>query len=71
MNSSVPQSRFLPLHHPALDSVERQLSLLRVRYLGEQITQAIEQAGFNHEKEVEEARQEAWQEYKTTHLPNI
>jgi predicted Fe-Mo cluster-binding NifX family protein len=49
--------------------MERQLSLLRVRYLGEKITQAIEQAGFDHDKEVEEARQEAWQEYKTTYLP--
>ena len=51
--------------------MERQLSLLRVRYLGEKITQAIEQAGFNHDKEVEEARQEAWQEYKTKYLPQI
>ena len=51
--------------------MERQLSFLRVRYLGKKITQAIEQAEFDHDKELEEARQEAWQEYKTTHLPEL
>lgn len=51
--------------------LERQLSLLRVRYLGEKISRAIEQAGFHHDKEVEEARQEAWQEYTTKYLPQL
>ena len=51
--------------------MERQLSLLRVRCLGEKIACAIKQAGFDHEKEVEAARQEAWQEYKTTYFPKI
>jgi hypothetical protein len=44
--------------------MERQLTLLRVQYLGEKITAAIQQAGINHQQEVKEARQEAWQEYK-------
>ncbi len=48
--------------------MERQLSLLRVQYLGEKIAQAIQHAGFEHAKEVEEARQEAWEEYKTKYL---
>jgi len=48
--------------------MERQLSFLRVQYLGNQITQAIEQSNFEHDKEVEEARQEAWKEYKTKYL---
>lgn len=51
--------------------VERQLSLLRVRYLGEKISRAIEQEGFDHGKEVEGACQEAWQEYKTKYLAQI
>lgn len=45
--------------------LERQLALLRVADLGENISAAIRQAGVNHAQEVEEARQEAWQEYKT------
>ena len=44
--------------------MERQLTLLRVQYLGEKITVAIQQAGINHQQEVKEARQEAWQDYK-------
>ncbi len=48
--------------------MERQLSFLRVQYLGNQITHAIEQSGFDHDKEVEEARQEAWKEYKVKYL---
>ena len=44
--------------------LERQLALLRVTYLGEKITHAIQQSGINHDQEVEEARQDAWQDYK-------
>ena len=40
--------------------MERQLTLLRVQYLGEKIAAAIQQAGINHHQEVKEARQEAW-----------
>ena len=49
--------------------MERQLSLLRVQYLGENIVRTIHQAGFDHAKEVEEAREEAWEEYKIKHMP--
>ncbi len=51
--------------------IERQLSLLRVQYSGEKISQDIKEAGFDHDKEVEEARQEAWQEYKSKYLPKL
>ena len=51
--------------------VERQLELLHTRYLGEEIARTIEEADFNHEKEVETARREAWQEYKSKYLPQI
>ena len=48
--------------------MERQLNLLRVRYLGEKIAVAIRESGMNHQREVEEARQEAWAEYKAKYL---
>ena len=50
--------------------MERQLTLLRVQYLGEKIAAAIQQAGINHKQEVKESRQEAWQEYKTKYFQN-
>ena len=50
--------------------MERQLTLLRVQYLGEKIAAAIQQAGINHQQEVKESRQEAWKEYKTKYLQN-
>ena len=48
--------------------MERQLSLLRVQYLGDKSAQAIQQSDFKHAKEVEEARQEAWEEYKAKYM---
>ena len=51
--------------------MERQLSLLRVTYLGEKISQVIQESGINHQQEVAEARQEAWQEYKEQHLKHL
>ena len=39
--------------------MERQLTLLRVQYLGEKIAATIQQAGINHQQKVKEARQEA------------
>ena len=50
--------------------MERQLSYLRVQYLGDKIAQAIQQSGFEHTKEVEDARLEAWEEYKAKYLPS-
>ncbi len=51
--------------------MESQLSFLRVRYLGGKIEQAIQQSGFEHPKEVEEARLEAWKEYKAKYMPSL
>ncbi len=45
--------------------LERQIAFLKVSILGEKIAQAIQSSGIDHAKEVEEARREAWQEYKT------
>ena len=44
--------------------MERQLSLLRLKYLGERVATAIVQSGIDHPAEVEEARGEAWQEVR-------
>ncbi len=51
--------------------MERQLSLLRLQYQGEHIAHEIQQSEFDHQHEVEEARQEAWEEYKAKHLQEI
>ena len=51
--------------------LDRQLVLLKVSYLGEKISQVIQQSGIDHAKELEEARQEAWQEYKTKNKQNL
>ena len=53
------------------DFMESQLSLLKLRYLGEKITEAIQKSGIEHKKELEEARKEAWLEYKDKHLKDI
>ena len=50
--------------------MESQLSFLRVRYLGDKIEQAIQQSDFEHPKEVEAARLEAWEEYKAKYMPS-
>lgn len=50
------------------DFIERQLSLLRLRHLGERISDAIRESGIDHDAEVDAARQEAWREYKEKHL---
>lgn len=51
--------------------VERQLALLRLTYLGEAISQTIQESGINHQDELAQARQDAWQEYKTNHLSQL
>ena len=48
--------------------MKSQLDYLRLRYLGERIQDAIQKSGIDHKKELEEAREDAWQEYKETHL---
>ncbi len=53
------------------DFMESQLSLLKLRYLGDKVTEAILESGADHNKEVEEARKEAWEEYKEKHLKDI
>ena len=51
--------------------MELQLSLLKLRFMGEKISEGIQQSGIDHHKEVKEARQEAWQEYKAKYLQGI
>ena len=51
--------------------MEKQLAALRLQYLGEKIAEHIRQSGADHNKELAEARQEAWQEYKEKHLKDM
>ncbi len=46
------------------DFFERQLAMLRLKYLSDEIVSAIRQAGMDHFAEVEAARKEAWLEAK-------
>ncbi|KPA13315.1 hypothetical protein MHK_006492 [Candidatus Magnetomorum sp. HK-1] len=48
--------------------MERQLSLLSTQTIGEKIIHAIHESGFDHKKELEESRSEAWHEYKIKYL---
>ncbi len=45
--------------------IDRQLVLLRLAYLGEKIGHEICISGMDHSLELDNAREEAWQEYKS------
>jgi len=51
--------------------IEQQVAILRLQYQGEHIAHTIHEAGIDHDQEVSEARQEAWDEYKATHLRDL
>ncbi len=51
--------------------IERQLSLLRIQYLGENLAKEIRESGLDHQQEVAGAREEAWQEYRTKYLKDV
>ncbi len=53
------------------DFIDRQLSFLRLRHLGERISEAIRKSGIDHDTEVDAARQEAWREYKEKHSRDV
>ena len=48
--------------------MERQLSLLNTQKIRGKIIHAIQESGFDHRKELEESRSEAWSEYKSKYL---
>jgi hypothetical protein len=51
--------------------IEQQVALLRLQYQGDRIAQTIREAGIDHDQEVKEARQEAWEEYKADQLQDL
>lgn len=53
------------------DFLNRQIAFLKAAKLGEKISQVIQHSGFDHDKEVQAAREEAWQEYKTRCLHKL
>lgn len=48
--------------------LESQLSVLRLKYLGNLISDKIKHSNFVHEVELEKARLEAWNEYKEKYI---
>ena len=48
--------------------MERQLSLLRLKHLGDKVAGAIREVGFDHDSAVEESREEAWREHRAKYV---
>ena len=53
------------------DYLEEQLELLRLKSLSENIKNAISESNMDIEKELKQAKQKAWEEYKKKYLAGI
>lgn len=53
------------------DYLQNQVNLLKLSILGEEINKAMTESNFNLEQELQLAKQEAWQEYKSQYLKDI
>jgi hypothetical protein len=51
--------------------IEQQVAILRLKYQGEHLARTMRESGVDHDKEVSEARQEAWDEYKAACLRDL
>ncbi len=51
--------------------LQKQLKLLKLKMLGEEIRKSFEESGFDMEKEFQAAREDAWKEYKSQYLKDI
>ncbi len=51
--------------------IEQQVAILRLKYQGERLARTMHESGVDHSKEVSEARQEAWDEYKAAYLRDL
>lgn len=51
--------------------IEKQLSLLKLEYLSDEIGKSVKESGMNLEEEMEKAREEVWQENKDKYLGKI
>lgn len=51
--------------------IEKQISLLKLEYLSDEIGKSINESGMNMEEEMEKARQEVWNENKDKYLGKI
>ncbi len=51
--------------------IEQQAALLRFQYQGNRIAQIVQESGVDHDQEVLETRQEAWDEYKAAYLQDL
>ena len=51
--------------------IRNQMELYKVRMLGEEIRQNIEEAGIDLEKELKDGRSKVWKKYKEEHIKKI
>jgi hypothetical protein len=51
--------------------IEKQISLLKLEYLSDEIGKSINESGINLEEEMEKAREEIWIENKDKYLGRI
>lgn len=51
--------------------LQQQLELERLKILAEEIQDAIQTAGLNNDELFEEAREQAWKEYKQKYLSHL
>ena len=51
--------------------LQKQVNILQLRILGDEISTAMEESKFDMEQEFKTAQKEAWEEYKSQYLNSI
>ncbi len=51
--------------------LQKQVNLLQLRILGDEISTAMDESKFDMEQELKTAQKEAWEEYKSQYLNGI
>jgi hypothetical protein len=51
--------------------MHKQMNLLKLSVLGDEIRTAMEESNFDWEQELQLVKQESWEEYKSQYLSNI
>lgn len=51
--------------------MQKQMNLLKLSVLGDEIRTAMEESNFDWEYELQLAKQQSWEEYKSQYLNNI
>lgn len=66
-NSLIKEAGVDSLH----DYLEEQLEVYKLHLLGLKMKSAVEESGIDLEKELDEAKEKAWQEYKNENLKDF